>query len=131
MSIDSIGNFLTVIRNGLMVYKRSVRVPFSKMKFAIANILKEEGFIRDVEKIEEQANKPEMVVYLKYVEGSSVINTITRISKPSRRVYEQSEGITPVIGGMGISILSTNAGVISHKHAKKLSVGGEVICHVW
>jgi small subunit ribosomal protein S8 len=131
MSIDSIGNFLTVIRNGLMVYKRSVRVPFSKMKFAVANILKEEGFIRDVQKIEEHANKPEMVVYLKYVDGSPVISSITRISKPSRRIYEQAQGITPVIGGMGISILSTNAGVVAHKKAQELSVGGEVICHVW
>lgn len=128
--MDSIGDFLTVIRNALMVSKRSISVPFSQMKQNIAEILKQEGFVRDV-KVVEEAGKQQLVVYLKYVNGEPVIHELKRISKPGCRRYESVRNITSVIGGMGISILTTNVGIITDKKAKELSVGGEVICHVW
>jgi len=131
MSIDSVGNFLTVIRNALQVSKRSVTVPFSTMKMGIADVLKQEGFIRDFEIKEGERQQKFLVVHLKYFEGKPVINQITRISTPGRRHYEGLRNLTPVIGGLGISVLSTNAGIMTDKQARKLLVGGEVLCHVW
>jgi len=132
MSIDSIGDFLTIIRNGVMITKPSVVAPYSKMRFAIAKILKEQGFIRDII-VEEDPKTARRVlkVLLKYVEGESVIHELNRVSKPSRRHYLGVNNIKPVIGGLGISILTTDRGVIDHKQADKLGVGGEIICTVW
>ena len=132
MSIDILGNFLTSIRNGLAIRKRFVKVPLSKEKINVATVLKEEGYIKDfvIDKNEELA-KSNLTVFLKYVKGESVIHELTRISKPSRRYYERSNKVTPVIGGLGISIISTNVGIITDRKARKLKVGGEVICHVW
>lgn len=131
MSIDSIGNFLTAIRNVLLVSKRTVTVPFSKMKMGVAQVLLDEGFIKGFEKIEKENNKADLVITLKYVKGESVIHEITRVSTPGRRKYEGLANMEQVIGGLGISILSTNAGIITDRKARKLSVGGEVLCHVW
>lgn len=131
MSVDSIGNFLTNIRNGLMASKANVVVPYSNMRKEIARILKEEGFIRDFQVLTESDNKKNIKIVLKYVDGESVIHEITRISTPGRRAYSGAQSVKPVIGGLGISILTTNRGVISQKKAKELSVGGEVICTVW
>ena len=131
MSIDVIGDFLTIIRNGLMVSKPFVQAPYSKMRFAVAQILKEEGFVHDVITIEEDNNKKKLKVFLKYVSGESVIHRLDRKSKPGRRYYVGVDRIDPIIGGLGISILSTNKGVMSHKQAKKDRVGGEVLCTVW
>ncbi len=130
MSIDSIGNFLTIIRNGVKMGKPYVVVPYSKMNNAIAIILEKEGFIRRTEHAEENGNK-RLKVVLKYVDGESVIHDLQRVSKLSRRSYAGVQDIKPVIGGLGLSILSTSRGVISHKEAKKLGTGGEVICTVW
>ena len=94
-------------------------------------MLKDEGFIRDFKVSEYEPGKKHLTIYLKYVNGISSINEITRVSKPGRRYYERSRNITPVVGGLGVSILTTSSGVITDKQAKKLSVGGEVICHVW
>lgn len=131
MSIDAIGDFLTIIRNGLMASKPLVVAPYSKIKFEIANILKDEGFIKDVEVVDIDAQKKQIKLILKYVGGESVIHEITRISTPGRRKYNGAQRVNPVIGGLGLSILSTNQGVISHKKARDLSVGGEIICTVW
>ena len=131
MSIDSIGNFLTIIRNGLMSSKRVVVAPFSNEKVGILAVLKEEGFIKDYQKIEDEKNKAVLKIHLKYVNGEPVIHELTRISKPGRRAYSAVNNITPVIGGLGIAILSTNKGIVSDKDARKLMVGGEVICSVW
>jgi len=131
MSVDTIGNFITVIRNGLMVSKPSVETTYSKMRYAVAQILKDEGFVRDVVVIDKENNKKNIKVVLKYVDGESAIHKIERESKPSRRVYTSVDEIEPVIGGLGVSILSTNVGVISHKQAKQQRVGGELICTVW
>ena len=130
MSIDVIGNFLTIIRNGVLITKPFVIAPYSNMRNAIAQILLDEGFIRSFESFE-QDNKKYLKVYLKYVGGESAIHDITRISKPGRRSYSSIQDIKPVIGGLGLSILSTNRGVVSHKKAKEFGVGGEILCTVW
>ncbi len=132
MSIDSIGDFLTIIRNGTMIGKPFVVAPYSKMKHAIANILLEEGFIRNVQVVsQEEAPLKALKVVLKYVDNESVIHEITRVSKPSRRLYNGRDTIKPVIGGLGLSILTTDRGLLSHKKAKQIGVGGEIICTVW
>ena len=130
MSVDVVGDFLTMIRNALLVSKRSVSVPYSKLRNGIATVLKQEGFIKDFGSMDENGKK-NLVIHLKYVGGESVIHEIKRVSKPGRRHYESVKKITPVIGGLGISILTTNAGIITNKTAKKLAVGDEVLCHVW
>ena len=130
MSVDSIANFLTIIRNGILVSKPFVVTPFSRMNNALASILKQEGFIKDVQQVE-QDGKQMLKLFLKYVDGESVIHELSRASKLSRRRYSGATEVKPVIGGLGLSILSTNRGVITHKKAKELNVGGEVICTVW
>lgn len=130
MAIDSIGDFLTIIRNGLMASKLFVIAPYSNQKLEIARILKDEGFIKDTE-ILEQDSKKFIKVFLKYVSGESVIHKLTRISTPGRRNYRGAAYIEPVIGGLGLSILTTSKGIVSHKKAKELGIGGEIICTVW
>jgi len=130
MSIDTIGNFLTIIRNGIMASLPDVTAPYSNLKYQIASILKEEGFICDFG-IEGDGAHKTLKVVLKYVDGESTIHEITRVSKPSRRVYKGVSSLEPVIGGLGIAVLTTPRGVITNKKAQKLGVGGEVICTVW
>jgi len=131
MSVDTVGDFLTAIRNSLMVSKRTVTVPLSNMRLGIATVLKDEGYIRSFKQIDGERGRKFLEITLKYVDGESVIHSIKRISKPGRRYYEGSRVITSVIGGLGISILSTNKGIVTDLHAKKLSLGGEVLCHIW
>ncbi len=131
MSADTIGDFLTIIRNGIMASKPSVAAPHSKMREAIAGILKDEGFIKEFTIAEVEPDRKAITVFLKYVNGESVIHEITRKSTPGRRLYRGAQAIDPVIGGLGLSILSTNKGVMTHKEARKQSVGGEVLCTVW
>lgn len=128
--MDSIANFLTIIRNGVTTSKSFIVAPFSRINHAIATILQEEGFVRDVVVSGEGAQKSLKVV-LKYVDGESVIHEIKRISTPGRRAYTNVRAIKPVIGGLGLTILSTNRGLVTHKTAKASSLGGEVICTVW
>ncbi len=131
MSIDAIGNFLTIIRNGVMASKSFVVAPHSRMNWNLVQILKDEGFIRDAVVIDAQVPRREIKILLKYVDGESSIHEITRISKPGCRHYSSIKQVKPVIDGLGISILSTNRGVVTHKKAKQLNVGGEVVCTVW
>ena len=128
--MDVIGDFLTIIRNGIAVYKLSVSIPYSKLKNSILLILKDEGFIRDFN-IEGDGVKKNLRVFLKYVDGESVIHEISRVSKPGRRMYRGFKDLKPVIGGLGLSILTSSIGVITNKQAKSNSVGGEIICTVW
>lgn len=130
MSIDTIGNFITIIRNGIMASLPDVKAPYSNLKYQIASILKDEGFICDFG-IEGDGAQKSLKVVLKYVDGESAIHEITRVSKLSRRVYKGVSSLEPVIGGLGIAILTTSRGVVTSKSAKKLNVGGEVICTVW
>lgn len=132
MSIDAIADFLTIIRNGVMVSKSFVTAPYSKMRHSIAQILKDEGFITDFVILNTDSEvKKSLKVVLKYVDGEAAIHEIQRVSKPGRRVYSGSQALKPVIGQLGISILTTSRGVIANQKAKKLSAGGEVICTVW
>ena len=133
MSVDTIGNFLTIIRNKIRSSKLYAEAPHSKMNEQIARILKAEGFIRGFEIDTTDTLRKKIKIELKYVEGESVIHDIQRVSKPSRRIYEKVKNVKPVIGGLGIAILSTNRGVMTDKQAKNSSakVGGEVLCRVW
>ena len=131
MSVDSLGDFLTVIRNGIMVGKRQIAVPHSRLKHEVARVLHDEGFIRDVSEVQSDDKKKQLVIGLKYVDGESVIHEIDRVSKPGLRNYKGYSAIKPVIGNLGIAIVTTNKGVMSNKKARSLGVGGEVICTVW
>jgi small subunit ribosomal protein S8 len=128
--MDVIGDFLTIIRNGIAVSRLSVSVPYSKLKNSIVDILKNEGFIKDFS-IEAEGTKKSLRIFLKYVDGESVIHEISRVSKPGRRMYRGFNDLKPVVGGLGVSILTTSHGVLTNKQAKARSVGGEVICTVW
>jgi small subunit ribosomal protein S8 len=130
MSVDAIGNFLTIIRNGLMASKPFVIAPYSKIQAHIGSILKDEGFILDCAVVEEEGKKFLKIV-LRYVSGESVIHEIKRVSTPGRRYYVGADAIKPVIGGLGVSILTTNRGILSNRQAREHAVGGELICTVW
>lgn len=131
MSKDMIGDFLTVIRNGIMASKPFVHVPYSKLKNQIADLLKEEGFVRDIVIEGDDVSSRRIKIMLKYVDGESVIHEIDRESTPGLRKYAGSRTIKPVVGGLGISVLTTSKGVMTNKKAKSLGIGGEVICTVW
>jgi small subunit ribosomal protein S8 len=131
---DPIADMLTRIRNALMVGHPGVRVPSSKIKVAIANILKDEGFIEDYQVTRERP-QPQLVIRLKYVgerkERHPVITGLKRVSKPGRRVYTRASQIPWVRSGVGIAILTTPKGVLTGQQARRLGVGGEVLCCVW
>ncbi|HHW44546.1 MAG: 30S ribosomal protein S8 [Thermoanaerobacteraceae bacterium] len=128
---DPIADFLTRIRNANTVYHEKVEVPASRMKKAIAAILKEEGLIKDYEVVED-GKQGVIRLYLKYgPEKQRVITGLKRISRPGLRVYARKDSVPRVLGGLGIAILSTSRGIMTDKQARKLGVGGEVICYVW
>lgn len=128
---DPISDMLTRIRNANQVKHESVEMPSSKMKIEIAKILKREGYIRDFRYYKFQ-NKFNLKVFLKYGEkNASILQGLVRISKPGRRVYSAKKDITKVLGGLGISILTTSKGILTDKEARSMGVGGEVLCHVW
>lgn len=128
---DPIADMLTRIRNANTVGHKEVEIPASKMKKAIAQILLDEGFIANYEIISDNAQGT-IKVELKYGPGrEKTIYGIKKISKPGLRVYAKADKVPKVLGGLGIAILSTSHGVITDKEARKLGVGGEVICYVW
>lgn len=128
---DPIADFLTRIRNANLVYHEKVEAPASKMKRAIAEILKQEGYIREYEYIDD-GKQGILRIYLKYGPNKErVITGIKRISRPGRRVYARKDQIPRVLGGLGVAILSTSKGIVTDKQARKLGVGGEVICYIW
>ena len=128
---DPIADMLTRIRNANTVGHETVEIPASNMKKSIAEILLNEGFIGGFEVIED--NKQGVIkVQMKYGAGKEkVINGIKKISKPGLKVYAKANEVPSVLGGLGIAIISTSKGIISDKEARKLGVGGEVICYVW
>ena len=128
---DPIADMLTRIRNANTVGHDTVDVPASKMKKSIAGILTEEGYIKGFDVIED--NKQGMIrVEMKYGPAKErVITGIKKISKPGKKVYAKAEAVPRVLGGLGIAIISTSNGVISDKEARKLGVGGEVVCYIW
>lgn len=128
---DPIADFLTRIRNANMVYMDKVEIPASKTKKGLAEILKEEGFVKDVEYIED-GKQGVIRVYLKYgANREKVINGLKRISKPGLRVYAGKDELPKVLGGLGIAIISTSKGLMIDKKARKEGLGGEVLCYVW
>ena len=128
---DPIADFLTRIRNANTVYMEKVEIPASKTKLALANILKEEGYIKDVEYIED-GKQGFLRLYLKYgANREKVITGLKRISRPGLRVYAQKDELPKVLGGLGIAIISTSKGVMTDKQARAAKVGGEVLAYIW
>jgi small subunit ribosomal protein S8 len=127
---DPIGDMLTRIRNAQLRRKSTVRVPASKLRERVLEVLKSEGYIRAYERHDLDGNKAEIEVSLKYHEGEPVIRTIARVSRPGRRVYSAVGDLPRVANGLGISIISTPKGVMSDNQARAANVGGEVICTV-
>ncbi len=133
---DPIADMLTRIRNAVMAGQTVTAMPSSKMKVAIAKILKKEGFIKDYEVVEgERRGQKTLRVHLKYIgerrDRRPVLTGLERVSKPGRRVYAGKHDIPWVLSGMGIAIVSTSRGVMTGREARKQGVGGEVICKVW
>ena len=127
---DPIADMLTRIRNGQAVGFDTVRMPSSTTKVAIAKVLAEEGYI-DRYEIEDQAgNKRELAVWLRYFEGRPVIDELHRVSRPGLRVYKNKDELPNVLGGLGVAIVSTSAGVMTDKTARRKGFGGEVLCVV-
>lgn len=128
MMQDAIADMLTRIRNAQKAGKDDVLIPSSKIKVAIAEVLKEEGYIEDF-RIEGDI-KQVLIVDLKYYAGEPVIERIERVSRPGLRVYRSCEELPTVMNGLGVAIISTSKGVITDRMARKLNVGGEVLCLV-
>ena len=128
---DPIADMLTRIRNANTVGHETVEIPASKMKKSIAEILKEEGYIEDFDIIDD--NKQGIIkITMKYgANKEKVITGIKKISKPGLKVYAKANDVPRVLGGLGIAIISTSKGVVSDKEARKMGVGGEVICYAW
>lgn len=126
---DPISDMLTRIRNGQAARKTEITMPGSKVKKAIATVLKDEGYIADVA-TGESDGKPVLVITLKYFEGKGVIEHLQRVSKPSLRVYRGKDDLPSVLGGLGVAIVSTSAGVVSDRRAREIGQGGEVLCTV-
>ena len=126
---DPIADFLTRIRNGQMAGKAEVAAPASRMKLALAKVLKEEGYIEDFA-IAEQAEKPTVTVRLKYYQGLPVIERLERVSRPGLRVYKAKDDLPKVLGGMGVAIISTSRGLMTDREARAAGHGGEVLCIV-
>jgi small subunit ribosomal protein S8 len=129
MITDPISDMLTRIRNASMVRKAEVRLPYSNMKFAIAKILAQEGYVASVEKSDEGLG--ELRITLKYDGGESVIRSLKRISTPGRRTYSKAATLPRVLSDHGIAIVSTSQGVMTNKEARKRKLGGEVLCEVF
>ncbi len=126
---DPIADMLTRIRNSLLRHKDNVTLPSSKLKVAIATILKQEGYILDFT-VTEDGSKKTLTIKLKYFEGKPVIESIKRISRPSLRSHQTKDKLPKVMGGLGIAIVSTAKGVMTDQSARKLGIGGEVLCAV-
>ena len=127
---DPISDLLTRIRNGQLVRKSKILCPFSKLKLAMLKVLKDEGFIRDVEVTEDEKGK-QIEVSLKYFDGKPVIKEISRVSKPGMRVYSSVKKMPTYKNNMGISILSTSKGVMTNFSAETANIGGEILCRVY
>ncbi|MHB8905021.1 MAG: 30S ribosomal protein S8 [Melioribacteraceae bacterium] len=127
---DPIADFLTRIRNAVKAKKKFVDIPSSKMKISLAEILKNNNFIKDYNVVEDDKQNV-LRVHLQYVNGAPSITGIRRISTPGLKRYVSKEKLPRVLNGLGIAVLSTPKGLLSDKQAKREAVGGEVICHVW
>lgn len=127
---DPISDFLTIIRNAYRANKETCEARYSKIHLRIAEILKEEGYIQDVEKVEAD-KRAYLRISLKYVNESPALTGIKRVSTPGRRLYFQSREIPRTLGGLGVGILTTSRGILKDRDARRENVGGEMICAIW
>lgn len=128
---DPIADMITRIRNANANQAEQVTMPSSKIKLGIARALKQEGFITEFKHTDDD-KQGLLRVYLKYgPDGEKVINTIRRVSKPGRRIYQKVDGLKPVLDGLGVVIVSTSRGILSDRDCRKLQLGGEVLLEVW
>jgi small subunit ribosomal protein S8 len=127
---DKIADYLTRIRNAGNAGHKNVLIPSSKLKVAITEILKEQGYITDFEVVPDNV-QPQLKITLRYFGGEHVIKEVTRISKPGRRVYVSADNLPRIKNGLGTAIISTSKGVMSDKQAKKFNIGGEFVCSLW
>ncbi len=129
---DPIADMLTRIRNSLKARENSVKVPSSKQKVDIARIMKDEGYIRDFKVIDRENDRHLLIIELRYGSNKErIINGLKRISKPGLRVYTGRHDIPVLLGGMGTVVVSTSQGMMTGREAKKIGVGGEVVCYIW
>ena len=128
---DPIGDMIARLKNAQVRNHKKVVSPSSKFKTKIADVLKNEGFIIDYKVNENEGNKPDLEINLKYNYGSPVISTIERVSKPGRRIFSSAESLPKINNGLGIAIISTPKGVMTDVDARKQKVGGEIICKVF
>jgi small subunit ribosomal protein S8 len=126
---DPIADMLTRIRNGQSASKKSIKLPSSKLKVSIANVLKAEGYITDFS-VDATNGHAEMTIELKYYKGTPVIESIKRVSRPGLRIYKSKDELPKVLGGLGIAVISTSKGVMTDKAARAIGCGGEVLCVV-
>lgn len=129
--MDTIGDFLTIIRNANRVRKADCCVSFSKIRQSMALLLKKEGYVADVKEVTDEQGFKRLVIVLKYVKGCPVLNRLERCSKPGARWYVNHEQVPSVLSGLGTCVLSTSKGIMTGYQAKKMGVGGELICKVW
>jgi small subunit ribosomal protein S8 len=128
---DPIADMLTRIRNAVLVKKKDVIMPSSRLKVEIAKILKEEGYIKNFKVIDDN-KQGSLILTLKYTEDNrSVITGLQKVSKPGCRIYCKSDSIPKVLDGLGITIISTSRGVVSGKKCEEKGIGGEVLCYIW
>jgi small subunit ribosomal protein S8 len=129
MMTDPIADMLTRLRNAAMVRKHEVVLPLSRVKFEIAKILEKEGYLVEVEKSD--AHHGQLKVKLRFTEDGPALRSVTRISKPGRRVYAAKTELPKVLNDQGIAVVSTSAGLMTNKEARKRGLGGEIVCEVW
>ena len=127
---DPVADYLARVRNAISAKHDKVDIPASRVKVEITRILKEEGFIQNY-KIQEDRVQGTIRVFLKYSDGSPVITGLKQVSKPGRRIYAHKDKVPKVVGGLGISIISTSRGIMTGDQSHRVGVGGEVLCQVW
>lgn len=128
---DSLADMLTRIRNGSSARHDKVDIPTSRLKEAIAKVLRDEGYVKNYKVILDERKHGTLRIFLKYDPDRKGVINLKRVSKPSRRVYVGKDEIPSVLKGLGISILSTSKGVLTDKEARRANVGGEVLCYIW
>jgi|TARA_B100000678_G_scaffold145558_1_gene121556 small subunit ribosomal protein S8 len=129
--VDPIGDMITRIRNAQMRSLSSVKIPGSKFRASILDVLKKEGYISDYKFLTDVKDKNSLTVSLKYDNGNPVIKEIKRVSKPGRRIYAKADSIPIIQNGLGLAIVSTSKGIMSDNDAKNKNIGGEIICRVF
>ena len=129
--VDPIGDMITRIRNAQMRLLNNVKIPNSKFRAKILDVLKQEGYIADYKTIADEKNKNFLFVNLKYYEGLPVIKEIKRVSKPGRRIYAKADSISKIQNGLGLAIVSTSKGIMTDNDARTKNIGGEIICKVF